>query len=116
MVDALHAWKALNRTIVPRNVFQAKFLDDVVKVLAAKVFWIGCNSVADLPIPSSVVVCRRIEWKSSRPHYKPDATGGQQQDENKQLQPGESEPPALGLWCVGLRMNRDHRSFVSHSL
>src|SRR5262249_4149561 len=58
-------------------------------------------------------------WKTkkTRPHLDTDnPTGGQQQGENKQLRPGESEPPALGLRCIGLRLNRDHRSFVRHSL
>ena len=116
MVEALHAWKSLSRTIVPRNVFQAEFLDGIVKVLPAKVFRISRDSVVDLPIPFFVVVCRPREWQTNRPHVELDHTTGQQQSENKQLQPSESGPPAVGLRCIRLRLNCDHLSFVSHSL
>jgi hypothetical protein len=85
MVDALHAWKALNRTIVPRNVFQAECLVCLVKVLAAKVFWIGHNSVGDLRVRFFVEVCRSRKWKSNGPHGEPDPTVGQQQGENNFL-------------------------------
>ncbi len=77
---------------------------------------VGRNSGADLRVPFLVVVCRPRGWKTKIPHGEPDPTGGEQQDENKQLRPGELEPPALGLRCIGLRLNRDHMSFVSHSL
>ena len=113
MVDAVHARGLLKSSIIPRNIFQADCIGDLIKRLAEKMLLVVRDHPADLGVPFLVVVCRPRQWELQIPGSDPSPGNDEQKSENKQLWSAESEPPAIGFRFSGFGINRGHVIFLA---